>query len=706
MGQVIRAAPKDRAAATATGDRDGCDIHERHREQQKQREQLVSTNTECGIPDQRNRVDGEQRTDQVAAGIAQIDPRGRDIEEEHARQRPDEQHPAEVRAIRHQKKTDGDGERHANEQTVHVVHVVARVHNQQEDQDRDANVAPENQRPDQGGSRLERQLDDRLVFQEVVEQSDDEKQQHDRCGPHCLRRPERRNPNNYAKRQSGPTNEGDSAVPEPIATVLCDQPHLPRRIPEEIDGKPGGDGRHERDRGKRAHRELNISESQHGLTGWKAQGSLPALPRLAGRWSLSAMTSENSPPAIAPDAIDQDAEKVIRRLQRNGYLAYLVGGCVRDLLIGVKPKDFDLATSARPRQIQKLFRNSRIIGRRFRLAHIRFGEKVLEVATFRAPPETEDTDDPYIKRDNVWGSEESDAFRRDFTINALFYDPVKRRVIDHVGGLPDLETRTLRTIGDAEIRLREDPVRALRAAKFAARLGFTPDEELEAALRTTAGDLAKASPARILEELFRLMCGIGARRAFELLTEWDCLPVLLPELAPFPEYVLTALERIEEITRGSRTGISQGLLAAVLFAPIARAALEERPAGSDHEAEVLIGESIREISLRMTLARRDSTLARQCLGAQVRFMEAPTRRGSRRFCYRAYFRDATVLHDLIGPLAPSEDGTTDAFDQWKTLAKEVGAEDAPPSEADDGPKRQRRGRRRRGGRGRGPKADA
>jgi poly(A) polymerase len=415
------------------------------------------------------------------------------------------------------------------------------------------------------------------------------------------------------------------------------------------------------------------------------------------------MSSENSPPAIAPEAIDQDAEKVIRRLQRNGYLAYLVGGCVRDLLIGVKPKDFDLATSARPRQIQKLFRNSRIIGRRFRLAHIRFGEKVLEVATFRAPPETEDTDDPYITRDNVWGTEESDAFRRDFTINALFYDPVKRRVIDHVGGLPDLETRTLRTIGNAEVRLREDPVRALRAAKFSARLDFTPDEELSAALRATAGDLAKAATPRILEELFRLMSGIGSRRAFEMLTEWECLPVMLPELSPLPEYVLGALERIEEITRGSRTGISQGLMTAVLFSPIARRALELKPVRSDHEAEVLIGEAIREISLRMTIARRDSTLARQCLGAQLRFREPPTQRGSRRFCYRAYFRDATMLHELIGPIAPAEDDTEGqqdetAFEQWKTLAKEVGAGEMPATDDDEASRPRRR--RRRGGRGR------
>ena len=146
---------------------------------------------------------------------------------------------------------------------------------------------------------------------------------------------------------------------------------------------------------------------------------------------------EGKLPRIRRDDIDPDAIKVIRRLKQSGYSAYLVGGCVRDLLLGVRPKDFDLATSATPRQIKRLFRNSRIIGRRFRLAHIRFGDNILEVATFRAPPET-DGDDPYITRDNIFGTEESDANRRDFTINGLFYDPESQKVIDHVGGLEDL----------------------------------------------------------------------------------------------------------------------------------------------------------------------------------------------------------------------------------------------------------------------------
>ncbi|MHC4938573.1 MAG: polynucleotide adenylyltransferase PcnB [Planctomycetota bacterium] len=405
------------------------------------------------------------------------------------------------------------------------------------------------------------------------------------------------------------------------------------------------------------------------------------------------MQEEKATPApqsrIPRSAIDEDAYKVIRRLKRHGFKAYLVGGCVRDLLLGLEPKDFDIATSARPRQIKRLFRNSRIIGRRFRLAHIRFGEKVLEVATFRAPPDAEDTDDPYIKRDNVFGDEESDAFRRDFTINALFYDPEERKVIDHVGGLPDLDAKRLRSIGPAEMRLREDPVRSLRAAKFAGRLEFHPDEELDAALRSTAPDLAKASNARILEEFYRLVSGRGSRRTFELLQEWGCLPVILPEVEPLPDFFLEALGRVEDVTRGSRSGLSQGLMIAVLLSPLAVRALHEKPVRNDHEAEVLLGDVLRDVCVRLTVARRDSTLARQCLAAQVRFLSPPVRKGSRRFCFRPYFRDAATLRGLLGPLEPVPEGEQDPFDRWVNLSRDLGASGGKP------PRRRRRRRRRK-----------
>src|SRR5579884_475034 len=195
------------------------------------------------------------------------------------------------------------------------------------------------------------------------------------------------------------------------------------------------------------------------------------------------------------------ARAAIERLRAAGHQAYLVGGCVRDLLLGGKPKDFDVATNARPEDVRQLFRNCRIIGRRFRLAHILFGGKVIEVATFRRNPameapeeEASDVfDDLLIRSDNVFGEAHEDALRRDFTMNALFYDLDRRQVLDWCGGMQDVERRTIHTIGDPMVRFREDPIRILRVIKFASRLdlGIAPD--VYDAMVGTRDDLAKAA---------------------------------------------------------------------------------------------------------------------------------------------------------------------------------------------------------------------
>src|SRR5215467_6518730 len=238
---------------------------------------------------------------------------------------------------------------------------------------------------------------------------------------------------------------------------------------------------------------------------------------------------------IARELIDPDAEKILRRLRRSGHTAYLVGGCVRDLLLGRTPKDFDIATSATPQEIKDLFRNSRIIGRRFRLAHIFFGSKIIETSTFRANPregvEPEEGEEILIRRDNVFGTAEEDARRRDFTINGLFYDIEAEQVTDYVGGLADLEARMVRTIGDPDIRFREDPVRILRAIKFAARLDFGFEPATWTALLRWRGEISKCAPPRLLEEVHRLMRGGAARRSFELMVETGVLAVLSPYLA-------------------------------------------------------------------------------------------------------------------------------------------------------------------------------
>jgi tRNA nucleotidyltransferase/poly(A) polymerase len=236
-------------------------------------------------------------------------------------------------------------------------------------------------------------------------------------------------------------------------------------------------------------------------------------------------------PSLDRTAIDQDADRVVRKLTRAGYKAYLVGGCVRDLLVGRTPKDFDVATSATPNEIKAVFRNSRIIGRRFRLAHVFFGSKIIETSTFRANPRDEDDHDLLIRRDNVFGTETEDARRRDFTINGLFYDVEREEVIDHVGGLEDLDARLVRTIGDPDIRFQEDPVRMLRAIKFAARLSFGFDPATWRALLRWRSEISKCSPPRLLEEVHRLLRGGAARRSFELLVETGVLAVLSPYLA-------------------------------------------------------------------------------------------------------------------------------------------------------------------------------
>ena len=247
--------------------------------------------------------------------------------------------------------------------------------------------------------------------------------------------------------------------------------------------------------------------------------------------------------ALDPDRIDADAAKVVHRLERAGFQAYLVGGCVRDLLLDRKPKDFDICTSARPEDVRTLFRNCRIIGRRFRLAHVLFGGgKVVEVATFRRNPQVEVPEDEpvlevdediLIRSDNVFGDAHEDAIRRDFTINALFYDLDRCQVLDWTGGMEDIQRRTIHTIGDPTVRFREDPVRILRAIKFAARLDLGIDPDVYDAMVAQRGELAKAARPRLFEEILRLLRGGGAHRSMWLLWEMGAMAVLMPELAAF-----------------------------------------------------------------------------------------------------------------------------------------------------------------------------
>lgn len=235
---------------------------------------------------------------------------------------------------------------------------------------------------------------------------------------------------------------------------------------------------------------------------------------------------------IDPSLIDSDAIYVINKLKEAGYPAYLVGGSVRDLLVKRTPKDFDISTSARPEQIKQVFqRNCLLIGRRFRLAHIRFGHKILEVSTFRSGENESDL----IIHDNEWGTPEEDVLRRDFTINGLYYDPSDHTIIDYVGGWEDIHKQVLRTIGDPAVRFRQDPVRMIRLLKFKARFDFDIDNNTLKELLFCRQEIIKSSPARILEEIFRMLESGYSAPFFKLMLESSLLELLFPSLAQFLE---------------------------------------------------------------------------------------------------------------------------------------------------------------------------
>src|SRR6266536_3690900 len=310
---------------------------------------------------------------------------------------------------------------------------------------------------------------------------------------------------------------------------------------------------------------------------------------------------------ISRTRIDPDALKVLYRLRSSGYKAYLVGGSVRDLLLGRTPKDFDIGTDAPPQAVRRLFRNCRLIGRRFRLAHILFaGGKVVEVATFRRRPEPLDPEAPELlmTSDNVFGTAREDALRRDFTINGLFYNIADFSVIDYVGGLEDLEAGLVRTIGDADIRFREDPVRMMRAVEF-----------------------AKSAPPRVTEELSQSLKGGHALTTFLLMREVGLLDILLPELAEVlretdPEHphgtghLFWALLDVLDAERRRGRIYDAAVLFALFFLPIVRARVREAaPDGEPSPAllSTLLEDLVTPIAIRMALPHAVSHRIKQAL---------------------------------------------------------------------------------------------
>ncbi len=428
------------------------------------------------------------------------------------------------------------------------------------------------------------------------------------------------------------------------------------------------------------------------------------------------------PPVVIPRSehglsrrdVDPDALKVLYRLKDAGFKAYLVGGSVRDLLLGRRPKDFDVGTDAHPSQVKRLFRNCFIVGRRFRLAHVRFGTKVIEVATFRRQTDTDepahdettapdavehgaehdarpwdepavaDGHDPHrVHRDNTFGTDEEDAFRRDFTINALFYDIATFSIIDYTGGLDDLRAGLIRCIGDPDERFREDPVRMQRAVAFAARLGFRIDTPVLEAIDDAGPLLGTAAPARLMDEYYKILRSGSAAPTFALLRETGLLAALSDVLhdGAGTDAFRASLERLDAARRRHDSApdyLTNAVLLGSLIVPLGFSHMGWPDWLQDPETPGL------HLGV-LPVARRDVERLHQVLMLQRRLREPGRSPHARRsFMLRSAFLDALTWLDLHGE-AP------DTVAYWR---EQLAA--TPEATPEARPRRRRRsGRRRR-----------
>jgi len=275
------------------------------------------------------------------------------------------------------------------------------------------------------------------------------------------------------------------------------------------------------------------------------------------------------------DSLSKNALSIISRLQSKKFKAYIVGGGIRDLIEGLDPKDFDIVTDCEPREIRKLFRNSRIIGRRFKLVHITFPDEVVEVTTFRSgqDPQSDSieiNDKGRIIRDNKWGTQEEDVVRRDLTINSIYYDPLSDKIVDYTGGVKDLESKKIRFVGDAEKRLIEDPVRILRVIRFAAKLNFEIEPIIKKAITKHKNQLLDMSSARIYEEIIKMFLAGHALKTYQLLQEYDLFDLLFPHLENskenFNEFYENAFKNTDQRLKENKK-LNVGFLFAILLWP-------------------------------------------------------------------------------------------------------------------------------------------
>ena len=431
-------------------------------------------------------------------------------------------------------------------------------------------------------------------------------------------------------------------------------------------------------------------------------------------------TIESVAPAIIPRSqhpisrahISGNALKVLYRLRERGYQAFLVGGGVRDLILGREPKDFDVVTDARPDEVRKLFRNCRLIGRRFRLAHVHFGAEVVEVATFRAAPaangdaehgEVVLDESGRILRDNIYGSIAEDVWRRDFTANALYYNIADFSVWDYVDGVRDIESGTLRVIGDPRQRYQEDPVRMLRAVRFAAKLAFKLHADSERALIELGNLIEMVPPARLLDEAEKLLLGGYALETFELLRHYDLFKYLFPMsdalfadpgADTFRTLVTRALANSDARVEEGKPVTLVFLLAAILWGPIRRRAdaLAEEGEKTSEAIRLATQEIADAQQSRVSLPRRLVQAIAEICGLQPRFEEPSGRRALRVFDHPRF----RAAYDFMLLRAESGEFPEPLAQTWRRLeGLDPTTRTAELSQGTKRPRRRRRSRRAR-----------
>jgi poly(A) polymerase len=406
---------------------------------------------------------------------------------------------------------------------------------------------------------------------------------------------------------------------------------------------------------------------------------------------------------IGREAISYGSRKVCEVLNERGYAAYVVGGAVRDLLLGLRPKDFDVATDAHPEEVHRVFRRSRLIGRRFKLVHALFGEETVEVSTFRARTASETDEHGRVLRDNIYGTLEDDAIRRDFTINALYYDPANETILDYHDGMRDLRHKSVRIIGDARSRYREDPIRMLRAVRFAAKAGFSIDERTRKPIRELAPLLENVPPSRVYEEMQKLLFSGHAATALRQLRSEGLHHGLLPLLdvmfeQPMGErFVRLALDETDRRVRAGKSVSPAFLFAALLWHEVLAAWKKAQGAGlKPIPALFKAMDAVVDLQTdKLAIPRRFTAVMKEIWALQPRFEQ---RSGRRPFALLVHEKFRSGF-DFLALRSASGEAPAELTQWWERFQRAGEAERAAMLLAPQPGERKRRRRRRRGHKG-------